>query len=103
MKKSNARNLLDNEALMMDLFIAIANVMDLDTDIKNGWITGLQNRKKANKEFVNEPNDTKFDAMVSGELALLAKMKALIPNPTTAYEKCWLENIQSDEAILMRL
>jgi hypothetical protein len=103
MQKSNARNLLDNEAFMMDLFIAIVNVMDLDADIKDGWIKGLQNRKLANKQFVNEKDDSKFDELVKGELDLLARLKAQIPNPETAYEKCWLENITGDEAILRNL
>lgn len=104
MVKPNSRNLLDNEAFMMDLFVAIVNVMDLDPDIKSSWIKGLQNHKTANKEFVNESVDANFDALVQGELALLAKLKAQIPdNPTKVYEKAWLENITSDEEILKKL
>jgi hypothetical protein len=104
MKKANARNLLDNEAFMMDLFIAIVNVMDLDPDIKNGWIKGLQNRKMANKEFVNAPTDPQFDKLVEDELALLGKLKEQIPAELkTAYATCWRENITWDETILTNL
>lgn len=104
MQKQNARNLLDNEAFMMDLFIAIVNVMDLDPEIKAGWVNGLQNQKLANKEFVNQPNDAAFDAMVQEELALLGRLKAQIsPNPKMAFERCWLQNITEDEAILQKL
>ncbi|NLS02180.1 hypothetical protein HGP14_02190 [Rhizobium sp. P32RR-XVIII] len=101
MSKPNAPILLDNEAFMMDLFIAIINVMDLDPDIKKGWLQGLQNRKIANKEFVNAGSTSQFKTLVDGELDLLEKLRKQIPNPTTtAYQKAWLENITSDEAIL---
>jgi len=104
MKKKNARNLLDNEAFMMDLFIAIVKVMDLDPDIKDGWLNGLKNHKKANKQFVEEADDKGFDDLVAGELALLAKLKAQIPYPpSNAYEKAWLDNITSDEEILKNM
>ena len=104
MKKKNARNLLDNEAFMMDLFIAIVKVMDLDPDIKDAWLKGLKNHKKANKEYVEEGDDKGFDTLVAGELELIAKLKAQIPYPpTTAYEKAWLDNISSDEEILRSL
>lgn len=104
MSKPNATHLLDNEAFMMDLFISIVNVMELDPDIKKSWIQGLKNHKAANKDYVNAGSPAKFQALVQGELALLAKLKAQIPNPPSkSYEKAWLENITSDEAILTNL
>jgi len=104
MPKPNATHLLDNEAFMMDLFISIVDVMDLDPDIKKSWTQGLKNHKAANKDYVNAGSPAKFKALVDGELALLGKLKAQIPNPpTTSYEKAWLENITSDEAILNSL
>jgi hypothetical protein len=98
-----AKQMLDKESFMIDLFIAIAQVMDLDDSVKKSWVKGLQNRKSANKALSGAANDTNFADLVKGELELLGRLKAQIPNPKAAYEICWLENITSDEKILQNI
>jgi len=103
MVQESARNVLEKEASMVKRFVAIVNETDLDADIKKGWLTSFENHQLAHDEYA-AADQTKLAALVKGELELLSRLKAQIPNPpTNIYEKCWLGNIAGDEAILKKM
>src|SRR5262245_43124107 len=71
MAKKEAREWLDKENDLIDVFIRITEIVDIEPSIRDSWIRGLTNRKTANALFAKEKDDGKFDNLVKAELKLL--------------------------------